>query len=62
MFKKLAKFLREVKIEMGRVTWPSYQELKNSTTVVIIVTLAFALFIFIVDNIFKYLFDLLYGF
>ncbi len=62
MFKKAIRFLKEVRVEMSRVTWPSYEELKNSTIVVILVSLAFALFIFVVDNIFKYLFDLLYGF
>lgn len=62
MFKKLISFVKEVRLEMGRVTWPTKEELKSSTTVVILVTLAFALFIFFVDNILKYLFDLLYGF
>ena len=62
MFKKVMRFIKEVRVEMSRVTWPSYEELKSSTIVVILVSLAFALFIFVVDNIFKYLFDLLYGF
>jgi len=62
MFKKALRFLKEVRVEMSRVTWPSYEELKSSTIVVILVSLAFAVFIFIVDNIFKYLFHLLYGF
>ncbi len=62
MFKKAIKFLKEVRVEMSRVTWPTYEELKSATIVVILVSLAFSIFIFIVDNIFKYLFDLLYGF
>ncbi len=62
MFKKAIRFFKEVRVEMSRVTWPSYEELKSSTIVVILVSLAFALFIFVVDNIFKYIFNLLYGF
>jgi preprotein translocase subunit SecE len=61
MFKKIANFFREVRTEMSRVTWPTRDELKGSTTVVILVTLAFSVFIFIVDNILEYLFKLLYG-
>lgn len=62
MFKKIASFVKEVKSEMTRVTWPTREELKGSTIVVIVVTLGFSLFIFFIDNILKYLFDLLYGF
>jgi preprotein translocase SecE subunit len=46
---------------MTRVTWPTRDELKDSTKVVIWVSFAFVVFIFIIDNIFKYLFDLIYG-
>ncbi len=62
MFNKIVSFIREVRTEMARVTWPTRDELQNSTTVVILVSIAFAVFIFFVDNILKYLFDLLYGF
>ena len=62
MFKKIASFIKEVRTEMTRVTWPTREELKGSTIVVIVVTLGFSIFIFFVDNILKYLFDLLYGF
>ncbi|HDI52135.1 preprotein translocase subunit SecE [candidate division KSB1 bacterium] len=60
MFQKAKNFLKEVRVEMSRVNWPSREELRSSTAVVIMVTLAFAVFIFFVDNIFKHLFNLLY--
>ncbi len=51
MFKKPTQFLKEVKSEMSKVTWPTREELTSSTGVVIVTSLAFAVFIFLVDNI-----------
>jgi len=62
MFKKVSNLFKEIQLEMTRVSWPTRAELRGSTVVVIMVTLACTVFIFIVDNILKYLFDLLYGF
>ncbi|MEE9168580.1 MAG: preprotein translocase subunit SecE [bacterium] len=61
MFRKLSTFVQEVRSEMTRVTWPTRDELKDSTKVVIWVSFVFVVFTFIIDNIFKYLFDLIYG-
>ena len=43
------EFIREVLIEFRKVTWPSRQELTNSTTVVIAVTVVLAFFLGAVD-------------
>lgn len=43
------EFVREVYLEFKRVTWPSRQELVNSTVVVIVVTLVLAFFLGAVD-------------
>ncbi len=43
------RFLREVKVEMAKVTWPSMQELKGSTLLVIIVSVFFAAYIAGID-------------
>ncbi len=43
------RFLKEVKIEMGKVTWPSKLELRGSTILVILVSAFFALYIGAVD-------------
>ena len=43
------KFLREVKVEMAKVTWPTMQELKGSTLLVIITSIFFAVYIAGVD-------------
>jgi preprotein translocase subunit SecE len=46
---KSATFLREVRSEMGKVTWPTGNELKGQTLVVIIAVLLIAGFIGLVD-------------
>ena len=46
---RVQEFVREVLIEFRKVTWPSRQELLNSTTVVIAVTVVLAFFLGGVD-------------
>ena len=50
MFKKISKFFQEVRIEMSKVAWPTRDELFASAKVVIIISLLFALYIFVVDT------------
>jgi preprotein translocase subunit SecE len=57
---KASKFMSEVKVEMSKVTWPTIDELKGSTKIVIILSLAFALYIFGVDRILTQLINLIY--
>lgn len=49
MLEKALKFLKEVQVEMAKVTWPTRDELIGSTSVVLVVSLAFALFMFFCD-------------
>ena len=42
-------FLREVRSEMAKVTWPTANELKGQTLVVIVAVLIIAAFIGLVD-------------
>jgi preprotein translocase subunit SecE len=46
---KVMVFSREVLAEFRKVTWPSRQELTNSTVVVITVTIVLAFFLWGVD-------------
>jgi len=48
---KAATFLREVRGEMQKVTWPTWTELKGQTLVVIVAVLIIAAFIGVVDLI-----------
>jgi preprotein translocase subunit SecE len=46
---QIQEFCREVLAEFRRVTWPSRQEIVNSTAVVLVVTLVIAFFLGAVD-------------
>ncbi len=60
MIAKTTKFLQEVRTEMSKVSWPTRQELKGQTWIVILVSLFFALFIYIVDHLLSWLLNLIY--
>ena len=53
MLAKAINFLKEVKVELKKVSWPDKNELLGSTTVVIISVMILALFIGICDFIFS---------
>ena len=50
-FKRLWKYLKDVKAEMSRVTWPSKQEVWRMSLVVIIALIFFGLLFYAVDSI-----------
>ncbi len=58
MFGKIAQFIQEVQSEMGKVTWPTRDELKSSTTIVLALSVTLAVFIFVVDYILAGIMDL----
>ena len=43
------EFLREVKVELGRVTWPSRKQTIGSTVVVVVFVFVIALFLGMID-------------
>jgi preprotein translocase subunit SecE len=43
------RFLVDVRAELGRVTWPTRREVWATTIVVILVSLLFGLYLYIVD-------------
>jgi preprotein translocase subunit SecE len=49
MLTRIKEFVQDVLVEFRKVTWPSRQELINSTTVVIAVTVVLAFFLGAVD-------------
>jgi len=46
---KIKQFLREVRAELRKVTWPTFKMAMASTSVVIVVTLIVSIFLGIVD-------------
>jgi preprotein translocase subunit SecE len=51
IFDRAKQFLREVKVELKKVTWPTRQQTLGSTVVVIILVLLIAAFLGIVDTL-----------
>ncbi|MDY7031929.1 MAG: preprotein translocase subunit SecE [Thermodesulfobacteriota bacterium] len=49
MFDKITQFLREVRVELKKVTWPSRKETVGSTSVVLVVVIIIAVFLGLVD-------------
>ncbi len=49
MKEKIIDFFKGVKKEMSKVTWPTQDELKESTSIVIVVCLILAAFTYVVD-------------
>jgi len=47
----LVKFLKEVRAELKKVTWPSKSELIGSTIVTVVVTIVVSVFIGVVDRL-----------
>jgi preprotein translocase subunit SecE len=62
MFKKIATFFTDVRQEMAKVSWPSRDELKDSTVITILVTLFFAVFIYGIDKIIGGLVRVIYNY
>jgi preprotein translocase subunit SecE len=53
MIKKIRKFLEDVVFEMKKVSWPTWEELKSSTAVVISLSVILTIFLFFADTIFS---------
>jgi preprotein translocase subunit SecE len=47
---RLGQFLRDVRGEMRRVSWPSLKEVKNTTVITLVAVVFFAGYLFAVDQ------------
>ena len=57
---RTVNYLREVRLELGKVSWPTWEDLRKSTVVIIIFVFAVGILIGIMDWIFsKLLIDVL---
>jgi preprotein translocase subunit SecE len=56
MKEKIINFFNDIVKEMKKVTWPTTDELKESTSVVIVVCLVIAGFTYIIDMIINQVF------
>jgi preprotein translocase subunit SecE len=47
---RIAQFLRDVRAEMKRVSWPSVNEVKNTTIITLIAVIFFSVYLFAIDQ------------
>jgi preprotein translocase subunit SecE len=50
-------FLRDTRSEMRRVSWPSLNEVKNTTIITLVAVIFFALYLFGIDRVWAFLID-----
>ena len=60
MFQKINKFFQEVRQEMSKVSWPTRQELKGTTIIVMVLTIILSLFIWLSDKVLEGLLNIIY--
>ncbi|MCD6516688.1 MAG: preprotein translocase subunit SecE [Candidatus Aminicenantes bacterium] len=53
-YKRIIPFLKEVRAEMKKVTWPSRSEIYSTTIVVILATIFFGFYLYFMDIIFSF--------
>ncbi|HOC44937.1 MAG TPA: preprotein translocase subunit SecE [Thermoanaerobaculales bacterium] len=54
-WKRLKAFLSEVVVETKKVTWPTKQEVINTTTVVVIASFIFGVYLYLCDLVFVFM-------
>ncbi|HEU4365177.1 MAG TPA: preprotein translocase subunit SecE [Candidatus Krumholzibacteria bacterium] len=61
MKERIVTYFSETRTELKKVTWPSREELKQSTRVVIVATFLVTVFIGIVDQVLSRIIKLVFG-
>jgi preprotein translocase subunit SecE len=52
LVQRTSEFLKEVRVELPKVSWPSRKELRDATIVVIVMTLIMAAIVKVLDTIY----------
>jgi preprotein translocase subunit SecE len=58
-FARMKKYFKDTKSELKKVTWPSKEQLKQNTTVIIVFIILIGIFLFVFDSAFSWLTSLL---
>ena len=53
IFKRIGNYLNEIRGELKKVTWPTKNDMQKTTIAVIISSLIFGIYLFLVDVIFS---------
>src|SRR5215212_5098460 len=51
-FSRVGKFVRDVRSELGRTTWPNSIQVRNTTIITIVAVAFFATYLYLVDQAF----------
>ena len=54
---RTSQFIRDTRAEMRRVSWPTANEVKNTTIITLIAVIFFAIYLFGVDRVWSFLID-----
>jgi len=54
---RTSQFIRDTRAEMRRVSWPTANEVKNTTVITLIAVIFFAIYLFGVDRVWSFLID-----
>jgi preprotein translocase subunit SecE len=52
---RISQFLRDIRAELRRVSWPTANEVKNTTIITLVAVVFFAIYLFTVDKIWSFL-------
>lgn len=52
-FKKIGSYFREMKSEMGKITWPTFKQVRNNTGIVIAAVVVVGILIALLDLAFQ---------
>lgn len=58
-FQRIGKFFKEVKNELKKVQWPNKKELTSYTSLVLVLVVSVAVFIFLIDQAFTGILNLI---
>ena len=60
-FARVGKFTHDVRAELGRVSWPTTVQVRNTTVITVIAVIFFAAYLWAVDHGFAYLIEQIQG-
>jgi preprotein translocase SecE subunit len=53
----IGEFVKQTRAELGRTTFPSSEDVKNTTIIVIIAVIFFAIYLFLIDQAWTYILE-----
>ena len=56
-FDRMGKFVRDVRAELGRTSWPTAVQVRNTTIITIAAVAFFATYLYVVDKLFTFLLE-----